>query len=102
MFVVCRGGKSQKKQADYGDGGEGCSYQEAPQAIEVIEGKRILRSTQNSTRNAIKHPEKVGQSREIFPDRTEVVDSAETHGRDPDGVSLDMSDNDYREENNDF
>ena len=94
--------KGQRQLTDYGDGGEGCSYQEAPQAIEVIEGRRILRSTQNSTRNVIKNPENVGQSREKFSDRTEVVDSAETHGRVPDGVSLDVSDDDYREENNEF
>ena len=40
---------------------------------------------------------KVGQTAKIIAERTKFTD--EGHGRDPDGVSLDVSDDDYREEN---
>ena len=112
-----------KGKPDYGDGGEGCSYQEAPAQIQVIDGRRVLRSNLNSTKEsndvvhntentsdkvgqAKKTPDrtefsknnarKVGQTAKIIAERTKFTD--EGHGRDPDGVSLDVSDDDYRED----
>ena len=45
----------------------------------------------------------MGQTAKILAERTEFSDinTNEGHGRDPDGVSLDVSDDDYREENTD-
>ena len=113
-----------KGKPNYGDGGEGCSYQEAPAQIQVIDGRRVLRSNLNSTKetNDVVHntgnisdkvvqakkttdrtefsknnARKVGQTAKIIAERTKFTD--ESHGRDPDGVSLDVSDDDYREEN---
>ena len=107
-----------KSQPDYGDGNEGCSYEEPQSQIQVVEGRRVLRSKVNSTaaKKAGNTPVKTGQT----SDRTEFsennvrkvgharrntertkfseVNTNEGHRRDPDGVSLDVSDDDYREE----
>ena len=108
-----------KQQPDYGDGNEGCSYEEPQSQIQVIEGRRVLRSKVNSTASqktgntpvksgqtsertefSGNNARKVGHTRKIA-ERTEIsdVNANEGHGRDPDGVSLDVSDDDYREEN---
>ena len=111
--------KGKSAQTDYGDGTEGCSKEPTSQ-IQVVEGRRVLRSKVNSTKNSHKTgntPVKGGQSAERtefsdnnvgkightrrFTAGTEFsdVNTNEGHGRDPDGVSLDVSDDDYREEN---
>ena len=108
-----------KQQPDCGDGNEGCSYEEPQSQIKVIEGRRVLRSKVNSTasQKTGNTPVKSGQTSERteFPGNNarkvghtrkiaEMTESSEVnanegHGRDPDGVSLDVSDDDYREEN---